>query len=95
MARSVNATSPFASLVAEGVPLSDPPPEKIAAVTVTPSRATGVPSRFSRRIVGWGESGSPETAMAGSSEVMTRRTGRPVLVKVTGSSRPSIVANVT
>jgi hypothetical protein len=79
MARSVKVTTPSASLVADVVPSSVPPPVEIATVTSTPSRAIGVPSSSSRRSCGWGDSGSPETAIAGTCEVMTRRAARPVL----------------
>ncbi len=94
MARSVNTTAPSGLLVADVAPSSDPPPEAIWTVTMTPSRAMGVPSASWSCSAGWGDSGTPDTAIAGSTDVRTRRAARPVLMNLAASETPATEARV-
>ena len=90
MARSVNVTRPVASLVAVVEPPSVPSPLESCAVTVTPSRATSLPSASWSWSTGCGLRGTPASATAGGATASASLAATPVARNTAASGAPSM-----
>ncbi len=94
MARSVNVTTPSASLVWIVVPRSPPSPDEICAVTVTPGLASGLPDASWSWSTGCGSNGAPELATAPGCVTSTSLAATAVVVKVATSSGSEVATAV-
>ena len=93
-----NVAAPDAFVDTDNVPPSEPPPEAIAAVTVTPACATSLPNASRNCTTGAWVNTAAFTAVAGVDVVSARTAGGPeeivMVAEVTGVSPADEKASV-